>query len=206
MSAVVERAGAVQSVHRRPTEKRRGEIGMWLFIGTEAMLFALLFFAYFYLGASKPQWPLEEDPPYTLALVLLAILAISSGVAEWAKRGVAKDQTGRLKIGLGLTLLLGAAFIVVQIFEYRAHLPRLRPDDNAYGSIFYTITSVHFAHVLMGLGLLLFVFARALAGHFSAQRHVAVKNATVYWHFVDLVWIFVVAVIYLSPHFYAPPP
>ncbi len=66
MSAVIERPGAVQSVHRRSTEKRRGEIGMWLFIGTEAMLFALLFFGYFYLGASKPQWPLEEDPPFAL--------------------------------------------------------------------------------------------------------------------------------------------
>jgi heme/copper-type cytochrome/quinol oxidase subunit 3 len=206
MSAVVEQSGAVQSIHRRPTETRRGEIGMWLFIGTEAMLFALLLFAYFYLGASKPQWPLEEDPPYSLALTLLAILVVSSAIAEWGKRGIAKNQTGRLKIGLGLTLLLGAAFIVVQIFEYRRHLKQLRPDENAYGSIFYAITSLHFAHVVLGLALLLFVFARALAGHFSSQRHVAVKNATLYWHFVDLVWIFVVAVVYLSPQLYAPPP
>lgn len=205
MSAVIERPGAVQSTHRRPTETRRGEIGMWLFIGTEAMLFALLFFAYFYLGSSKPQWPLREDPPYTLALTLLAILVVSSAVAEWGKRGVAKNQTGRLKIGLGLALLLGAAFIGVQMLEYHRHLKTLKPEDNAYGSIFYTITSLHFAHVVMGLALLLFVFARALAGHFSAQRHVAVKNATIYWHFVDLVWIFVVAIVYLSPHFYAPP-
>jgi heme/copper-type cytochrome/quinol oxidase subunit 3 len=206
MSAVIERPGAVQSTHRRPTEKRRGEIGMWLFIGTEAMLFALLFFGYFYLGASKPQWPLEEDPPFSLALWLLAILLASSVVAEWAKRGVAKDRTGRLKIGLGATLLLGALFVVVQMFEYRRHLKLLRPDENAYGSIFYTITSVHFAHVIVGLCLLLFVFARALAGHFDSKRHVAVKNATIYWHFVDLIWIFVVAIVYLSPHFYAPPP
>lgn len=206
MSAVIERPGAVQRLPRRPTETRRGELGMWLFIATEAMLFGLLFFAYFYLGSSKPQWPLEEDPPYTLALTLLAILVISSAAAEWAKRGVAKDQTGRLKIGLGLTLLLGAAFIAVQMLEYRRHLNTLKPDDNAYGSIFYTITSLHFAHVVMGLGLLAFVFARALAGHFNARRHVAVKNATIYWHFVDLVWIFVVAIVYLSPHFYAPPP
>jgi heme/copper-type cytochrome/quinol oxidase subunit 3 len=205
VNAAVDRAGAVQSVDRRPIEKRRGEIGMWLFIGTEAMLFALLFFTYFYLGASKPQWPLKEDPSFALALWLLAILLVSSVVAEWAKRGVVKNQTGRLKLGLGVTLLLGAAFIVVQVFEYRKHLAKLKPDDDAYGSIFYTITSVHAAHVVMGLGLLLFVFARSLAGHFNADRHVAVKNATIYWHFVDLIWIFVVAIVYLSPQFYSPP-
>ncbi|MBN1239394.1 MAG: heme-copper oxidase subunit III, partial [Gammaproteobacteria bacterium] len=86
------------------------------------------------------------------------------------------------------------------------HLRTLTPEESAYGSIFYTITSFHFLHLVLGIFMLLFVLARAFAGHFDGRRHLAVKNATMYWHFVDIVWIFVVAILYLSPRFYAPPP
>jgi heme/copper-type cytochrome/quinol oxidase subunit 3 len=169
------------------------------------MLFVLLFFGYFYLAASKPHWPLEEDPPYTLALVLLGILVVSSGTAEWAKKGIVAGRRGQLQAGLGLTLLLSAAFIAVQAVEYANHLKKLRPSDSSYGSIFYTITSFHFLHVVVGVLLLAFALSRALAGHFDERRHVAVKNAVTYWHFVDLVWIVVVAIVYLSPHWTSPP-
>ncbi|MBN1237923.1 MAG: hypothetical protein JXB36_05445, partial [Gammaproteobacteria bacterium] len=100
MSAAAESV-PVQRSHARPVERRRGEIGMWLFIGTEAMLFVLLFFAYFYLGSSKPQWPLSEDPSFTYALILLAILLVSSFVAHWGQRGIEADRPGQLKAGLG---------------------------------------------------------------------------------------------------------
>lgn len=206
MSAAVDRAGAVQSVHVRPVERRRGEWGMWLFIATEGALFVLLFFAYFYLGASKPYWPLEEDPSYRLALWLLAILVASSITAHWGQRGIETGDAARLKIGLLATLLLAAVFVFVQFAEFRNHLQTLKPDSSAYGSIFYTITSFHFAHLVLGILMLVFVLARALAGHFDERRHVAVKNATMYWHFVDVVWLFVVVIVYLSPRLYAPPP
>jgi heme/copper-type cytochrome/quinol oxidase subunit 3 len=207
MSVAAERVPgiAASASAARPTERRRGEIGMWSFIATEAMLFGLLFFAYFYLASGQSQWPPREDPPYALALVLLVLLLVSSGTAQWAKSGIERGNRTRLVAGLALTLLLSAAFIVVQAFEYRSHWRTLRPSDSAYGSIFYTITSFHFAHVLIGVLLLLFTLARALAGHFDAQRHLAVRNTVAYWHFVDLVWIFVVAILYLSPHWTAPP-
>lgn len=187
----------------RPRERGRGLWGMWLFIGTEAMLFALLFFAYFYLASSKSQWPLEDDPSFRYALVLLAILLGSSFVAAWGEKGIREyGNKGRLNAGLGLTLLLGAGFLVVQYFEYAERLKHLRPTDNAYGSMFYTITTLHMAHVIMGVLMLSFVFARGLAGHFTQDRHLAVKNSVLYWHFVDVVWIFVVSILYISPHFY----
>lgn len=188
--------------HSRPLERGRGRWGMWLFIATEAMLFALLFFAYFYLGASRPEWPPKEDPSYKYALILLGILLLSSAVLHWGERGIKQGSAGRLKAGLGLTLLLGLAFLGVQMLEYRSHLKHLQPTTDAYGSIFYTITGFHLAHVLVGMLMLAFVFARALAGHFDRRRHLAVENASLYWHFVDVVWVCVVAVLYLSPHFY----
>ena len=186
----------------RPLERARGTWGMGLFIATEAMLFALLFFAYFYLGGSQARWPPKEDPSYTYALVLLAILLGSGAAAHWAQRGIERGLAGRLRAGLVVALVLSFAFLFVQSLEYAKHLRSLTPAESAYGSIFYTITSFHLAHVILGVLMLLFVLARAMAGHFDAGRHQAVKNAVAYWHFVDVVWILIVAILYLSPHFY----
>jgi cytochrome c oxidase subunit 3 len=205
MSVAIDRSGILAGAVVRPIERRRGELGLWLFVATEAMLFALLLFAYFYLGSAHPEWPLRDNPQYGLALVLLALLVVSSGTAQWAQGGIAAGLRVRLLAGLGLTLLLAFAFVGVQLLEYRVHLRMLRPSDSAYGSIFYTITSVHFAHVVVGILMLAFVFARSLAGHFDAARHLAVRNAVAYWHFVDVVWIVVVGVLYLSPHWTGGP-
>jgi heme/copper-type cytochrome/quinol oxidase subunit 3 len=189
----------------RPHERRMGEIAMWMFIATEATLFALLFFAYVYLGLSQPHWPVDEDPKFKFALILAGILIASSITAHWGQLGIRRNDTARLNAGLGLTVLLGALFIGVQILEYRAHLQTLHPRDSSYGSIFFTITSFHFLHVVVGWLMLWFVLARSLAGHFSASRHLAVKNVTTYWHFVDVIWLFVVAILYIAPQFYGPP-
>jgi heme/copper-type cytochrome/quinol oxidase subunit 3 len=78
----------------------------------------------------------------------------------------------------------------------------LTPRSNAYGSIFYTITSLHGSHVAVGLMMLLFVQVRAWLGHFRAGNDVTVHNASMYWHFVDVVWLFVFTCLYLSPHWY----
>jgi heme/copper-type cytochrome/quinol oxidase subunit 3 len=75
------------------------------------------------------------------------------------------------------------------------------PRTNVYGSLFYTITGFHSAHVLVGLALSLWTQARAWTGAFDEHRHVTVQNFTMYWHFVDVVWIFVFLTIYISPHF-----
>lgn len=193
MSAAV--TGAVRTI-----ETGRGTWGMRLFVATEGMLFALLFFAYFYLGATQAQWPLEEDPSYKYALILLGILIASSFTAAWGESGIESGRQGRLQAGLAATLLLGIAFLGVQALEYRIHLRTLKPTDNAYGSIFYTVTTFHLAHFVLGLLFLLFAFVRSFAGHFTEERHLAVKNSVFYWHFVDIVWIFVVAILYILPH------
>lgn len=199
---VERREPPLQGARERPLERMRGKWGMWLFIATEGMLFAMLFFAYGYLGASRPEWPPEKDPSLKYALILLGILIVSSVVLHWAERGIKRGQQMRFRVGLAITLLLGVVFLVVQRFEYVHHLHSLTPGMNAYGSIFFTITSFHLAHLVIGMLMLSHVTARALAGHFSERKHLAVENTSLYWHFVDLVWLFVVGILYVSPHLY----
>jgi heme/copper-type cytochrome/quinol oxidase subunit 3 len=196
----------VQRGPARPHERTMGEIAMWLFIATEGTLFALLFFSYVYLALSQPHWPIGEDPDYVLALILAGILILSSVTAWWGEHAIeTANNTFQLKVSLGVTLFLGAAFIGVQFMEYLSDLDKLHPRDNSYGSIFYTIVSFHFMHVLVGWLMLWFAFIRSLAGHFSKERHLAVKNITNYWHFVDVIWLFVVAIVFIAPQFYGPP-
>jgi heme/copper-type cytochrome/quinol oxidase subunit 3 len=184
----------------RPHETVRGRWGMWLLVATEAMLFVFLFFAYFYLGLQSGRWPgAGESPSLGYALPMLGILLVSSGVLHWGERGIVRGRSRRLAVGLGVALLLGAIFLTVQFFEYREHLKHLTPRTDAYGSIFYAITSLHMAHVVVGMLVLLHTLARTLAGHFDEGHHVAVQNASLYWHFVDAVWVCVVAVLYVGP-------
>lgn len=191
-----------QPVLPRPHERKRSQWGMALFIATEAMLFVIFFFAYFFLASHSERWPFHEDPSFKLALVLLVILLVSSVTAHLGQRGIERGDSKSLNLWLIISLLLGVAFMTVQYFEFSHHLKSLTPTENAYGSIFYTIVSFHLAHVILGFMMLAYVLARSLAGHFSAERHIAVKNVVWYWHFVDLVWIVVVSILYLSPHFY----
>lgn len=193
---------SLQGPRVRPLERTRGKWGMWLFIGTEAMLFALLFFSYAYLGASRPEWPPRSDPAMKLALIMLGILMVSSVVLHWAERGIKKGAQARFKIGLILTLLLGGVFLVIQRFEFVHHLKEVTPGTNAYGSIFFTIASFHLAHLIVGMLMLLYILARAFAGHFSEEKHLAVENASLYWHFVDFIWLCVVITLYLTPRMY----
>jgi heme/copper-type cytochrome/quinol oxidase subunit 3 len=193
---------AVLSVPVRdlPWEVKRGTGGMYWFIVTETMLFVALFFTYFYLGRAAPRWPLDEPPKLMLASLMLVVLLSSSGVLLWAER-LAKQGRERAARGATLiTIALGIGFIALQVFEYRDHLRKLLPTADSYGSIFYTITTIHGAHVT--LGLLMLGYAVALPKLEPAARppHRPLHNAALYWHFVDIVWIFIVAVLYYLPH------
>ncbi|GJG86951.1 hypothetical protein tb265_21320 [Gemmatimonadetes bacterium T265] len=178
-------------------------LGWWgivLLISTEAALFAYLLFSYFYLGSvSTTTWPPDGPPDLKLVLPNTAVLLASSGTMWWAERGLREGRLGRLRLGLLLTLVLGAVFLAVQGVEY-SQLP-FGPQSGAYGSLFYTITGFHGAHVFVGLVVIAVLLVRALLGHFTRERHLAVTNASWYWHFVDVVWLFVLTSLYLTPRF-----
>lgn len=175
-----------------------GAWGMILLIATEAALFIYLLFSYFYLGSmARGAWPPSGTPELKLALPNTLILLTSSGTMWWAESGIRAGKQGRLRIGLLVTLALGIVFLAIQLVEYKGR--PFSPQTGAYGSLFYTITGFHGAHVALGLLMLLFVSWRALLGHFSGERHLAVTNVSWYWHFVDLVWLAVFTSLYLSP-------
>jgi heme/copper-type cytochrome/quinol oxidase subunit 3 len=181
-----------------PPDKSRGAWAMALTIVTEALLFICFFFAYFYVGRLQQYWP-THTPKLKLALVLLAILLTSSATIYAAEHLVKKGAHLAARAFLILTILLGAAFMVVQVYEYIDHLKELTPRSNAYGSLFYVITSFHGLHVVAGLLMLIFVACLPELDP-PDSPHKPLHNAALYWHFVDVVWVFVVGILYVLPH------
>jgi heme/copper-type cytochrome/quinol oxidase subunit 3 len=106
----------------------------------------------------------------------------------------------RLKRGLAAGFALGATFLIITFaLEWPDAHDEFGPTTNVYGSLFFTITGFHAAHVLVGLLISSWVLTRAWQGAFDESRHLSVQNFAMYWHFVDIVWAFVLATIYLSP-------
>lgn len=204
-----ERDAAVAGVPGRPggeaavvAPREPGDLGWWgmlLLVFTEAMLFAFLLASYFYAKSQSPGWPPEPPPELRLPMLNTGILLASSGTMWWAERAIGAGRTGWLRAGLLATVALGAVFLTIQGIEY-AHA-HFGPATHAYGSLFFVITGFHGSHVAVGLAMILFTVARAWLGHFSADRHLGVRVTAFYWHFVDVVWLFVFTSLYLSPRF-----
>jgi cytochrome c oxidase subunit 3 len=172
-------------------------LGMLLFIISEVMLFGAFFTAYFFIRVvNHDPWPAHgQEIPVAIAGVNTAILMSSSFTMHWALEGARNENKRAMKIGLLTTLCLGITFLSVQINEY-VHLG-FAPHDNAQGTIFYGLTGLHGAHVFVGLSLLTMATTRAFRGHFSAKEHRGVEVPGIYWHFVDVMWIFVYSTIYV---------
>ncbi|MFC0506459.1 cytochrome c oxidase subunit 3 [Micromonospora costi] len=186
-----------------PVGRSTGWWGMVMFVATEATLFSCLLGSYFYLRFQHGgEWPPGgiEQPKLLRPLVMTAILLPSSLPMIWAERGIRRGRRWRLRIGLAATLLLGASFLALQGTEYDELLHEFTITTNAYGSLFFVITGFHGLHVLVGLAMVSWLLAASLrGGSFGARRHDRVRNAAIYWHFVDLVWAAILFTIYLSP-------
>jgi cytochrome c oxidase subunit III len=172
-------------------------LGMLLFIISEVMLFGAFFTAYFFVRVvGEVDWPARgEELPVAIAGVNTAILLSSSFTMHWALEGARNGNRNALRVGLLTTALLGLTFLTIQVNEY-VHLG-FAPGDNAQGTIFYGLTGLHGAHVFVGLSLLTFATVRAFRGHFTAKEHRGVEVPGIYWHFVDVMWIFVYSTLYL---------
>lgn len=193
-------AAATRAIPHDVIDDRRGTWGMLLFIATEATLFLILFFSYYYLAhVSRGPWP-PEPPKLMLALIMLGVLLISSGVLHWGELAEKAGRKAAAKLAIAATVILGLGFLTLQVFEYREHLKTLKPTTDAYGSIFYTITSFHAAHLILGLLMLCYVFVLPEIGPNRKPPHRALHNAGLYWHFVDLIWLIVVLLLYVVPN------
>ena len=176
--------------------------GMWGLITTEALLFSALIASYFYLRFRAPVWPPPGYPPPDLALPLImtVILWSSSYPVHLADRAIKRGDQRGLRRGLLAGWLLGATFLCLQLFkEYPDTLKLFSPRSNAYGTMFFTLTGFHGFHVFAGLAISVFVQVRAWQGAFDKDRHLMVVNFSMYWHFVDIVWAFVLFTVYFSP-------
>ena len=189
--------------HRAPPLTREPAWwGMLLLIATEATLFALLLASYFYVKfQTAGPWPPDgiADPKLGKPIAMTALLMLSSIPAYLAERNARRGDQRGLVLSLALTLLLGSAFLALQVLEYTEKVDLFTPRTNAYGSLFYTITGLHGMHVIAGLVLLVWTLVFALRGAFTAERHLAVQNVSLYWHFVHVVWLFVFTSLYLLP-------
>jgi heme/copper-type cytochrome/quinol oxidase subunit 3 len=176
---------------------------VWL-IATETMLFGALIASYFYIRfKSGADWPPGDivRPELELPLIMSAVLWSSSVPVHIADRAIRAGNVGRLRLGLFAGFVLGAVFLALQVgLEYPEVLREFSPTDNAYGSLFFTITGMHGLHVVGGLMFSAWVQIHAARGLYDRHRHLSVQNFAMYWHFVDIVWVAVLASLYLSPH------
>jgi len=172
-------------------------LGMLLFIISEVMLFGAFFTAYFFLRVvAKDDWPAAgTELPVLIAGINTAVLVSSSFTMHWALEAAKRGNRFGMKAGLFTTFMLGLTFLTVQINEY-VHIG-FSPSDSAQGSIFYSLTGLHGAHVFVGLTLLLFATIRAFRGHFTPEEHRGVEVPGIYWHFVDIMWIVVYSTVYI---------
>ncbi|MDP8904422.1 MAG: cytochrome c oxidase subunit 3 [Chloroflexota bacterium] len=170
-------------------------LGMLLFIGSEVMFFAGLFAAYFNARAAAPAWPpagLENVvAPNLLVITATTILVISSFTMQWGVWRIRRGDRAGMNRALIVTLVLGVLFLGMQAYDYWELLTHEHFGINSgiYGTLFYTLTGFHGAHVFGGVVGIAIILLRGLAGQFSARHHVAVEAVSAYWHFVDVVWI-----------------
>ena len=179
--------------------------GMILFIASEVMFFVGWFWAWFdfslfpsaaeVIGGQWPPQGVEVLDPLKLPLLNTLILLCSGTTVTWAHHAMIHGDRQGLIRGLGLTIILGLAFSTFQLVEY-IEAPFAFSGLN-YGSAFFMATGFHGAHVLIGTIFLIVCLARTYKGHFTPRQHFGFEAAAWYWHFVDVVWLFLFAVVYV---------
>ncbi|MCP5080345.1 MAG: cytochrome c oxidase subunit 3 [Alphaproteobacteria bacterium] len=197
--------------HHTPIVQLHLRYGMILFIASEIMFFVAWFWAFFdaslfageaaqvarveHTGGHWPPKGIEVFDPWHLPLLNTVILLTSGTTVTWAHHALLHNDRQSLKWGLICTIALGALFTAVQAYEY-GHAA-FNFSGSIYGSTFFMATGFHGFHVLVGTLFLIVCLFRALAGHFKPEQHFGFEAAAWYWHFVDVVWLFLFAAVYV---------
>jgi cytochrome c oxidase subunit 3 len=201
-SLLMDEALAARPEHLPVGPIGRQGVGLWgvaTLIATEAALFGYLFFAYFYTGATAPAgWVLDPYPKLSIALPSTVLLLSSSVAAAWGESGVKRGRRGQALAGFVLTILMGAAFLILEWMEWRS-----RPfmfGSSSYSSLYFVTSGMHILHVIVGLIVLAALCAWTALRYFSPRRRLVVAAGILYWHFVNGVSVLVFVTFYVTPY------
>ncbi len=176
------------------------KLGVWVFLSSEILLFGGLLVAYGYVRASSAVWPdALTVHNVTLGLANTIILLTSSLAMILALYFIRAGNSAGTKAALATTFGLGTVFLVVKFaFEWPAEISSgFTINSGLPGSTYYTLTGVHAMHVAVGLVAISYLLFRAFKGQFTKEKHAGVENVGLYWHFVDIVWMFLFTILYL---------
>ncbi|MEQ5844377.1 cytochrome c oxidase subunit I (plasmid) [Paraburkholderia acidicola] len=180
-------------------ERSGGWWGCLTLIITEGALFGYLIFTYLYLAAQTAQrWPPEGLPKLGPGIANTAILLSSSGFVWFCERCVRRRRQRLAVASMAVAVVLGIAFVGIQLHEWHNH--PYGPATHLYGSLYFTITGFHMAHVVVGIVVLALLLLWIALGYFDGERCVALTIGGLYWHFVDVVWLFIFTTLYLTPY------
>jgi cytochrome c oxidase subunit 3 len=185
-------------------EMQRSTWGMWAFLASDAMTFAALLTSAALLRAQSQDWP-SASTVFNLrtAIFMTILLLVSSGLIVTALSGIKQNDQKRFRNFLLFTILCGTAFVVLQGLEWheliQQNMTLIQNPWGAglFGATFYVLTGFHGLHVLGGVIYLTAILLRGWRGHYHAEHYAAVEIAGLYWHFVDIVWIFVFLFVYV---------
>ncbi|HEY3334727.1 MAG TPA: cytochrome c oxidase subunit 3 [Candidatus Limnocylindrales bacterium] len=195
-------------------------LGMLLFITSEVMFFAGLFAAYFSIRAQYTEvinnvathvWPPKqfetilnpfqfqtESGALNVILPATILLVISSFTCQYAVWAIGRDNRTAFLRNMAVTVVLGITFLLLQAYDYTVLFHEgLSMGSTTFGTTYFTLTGFHGAHVFGGVLMLSVVLYRGMAGQFSAKHHDMVEATSLYWHFVDVVWILLFSILYL---------
>jgi len=187
--------------HHTPVVQLGLRYGMVLFIASEVMFFVAFFWAFFdaslFPKATPAVWPpvgVQVLPAFQVPFMNTLILLLSGCTVTWAHHALREGDRKGMLTGLALTIILGLTFTGFQAYEY-VHAA-FKFADGIYSSTFYMATGFHGFHVIIGTSFLIVCLFRAKAGHFTPSHHFGFEAAAWYWHFVDVVWLFLFCCVY----------
>jgi heme/copper-type cytochrome/quinol oxidase subunit 3 len=188
-------------VERRDTGLTNGKIGIWLFLASEVMLFGALFASYILIRTGAPSWPRGDTLLNVPMATVNTIVLISSSVTmvmAWAS--LMRHRFDTFRLYMGATILFGLVFLVIKYFEYSHHIHEgMLPRTNNFLATYFTLTGLHGLHVIGGMAVnaYLWVSGAKLWKTNPVWFTNRVEYSGLFWHFVDLVWIFLFPTLYL---------
>lgn len=202
MSSTIEHAGSHAHGHGlgESVTHEAAKFGMWLFLGTEILLFGGLFAAYALFRAKFPDLFLEyhKELDLTKGTINTIILIFSSFTMALAVLFAQRRKQLHTTLFLSITFICGAAFGVIKYFEYSYKFEHhIYPDKNIFYALYFTMTGLHMLHVFIGMIIIFFLIFMNMQGRFIKGRYTPVEVGGLYWHLVDLIWIYLFPLMYL---------